>query len=138
MSCDHCGRDYAFVTGFVNDEVGGYAIYYAACHGHPEHEVQLDVALGRWQDSTWTDAFTFSCRYRTDGAMSVDAPLLVSTPSEYFGHRLTRDEALAHERIDDFWTVADLIIREDPDARVSLAGDPQVSSTTELPRRTEG
>jgi hypothetical protein len=39
------------------------------------------------------------------------------------GLRLTREQALEHPRVDDFWSTVDLVLLEDPDIRAHLYSD---------------
>ena len=90
-SCRSCGEDFQHVTGFINDEGGAYAVYFAACHGHPEHEAQIDVVLGSWGvESPVDDHLTFSCHLRSDSAMAADATLATTSADPMLGERLTR------------------------------------------------
>lgn len=46
LYCEDCQQYYARVTGYVSQSESPVAAYYAVCHGHPEHEVALDLILG--------------------------------------------------------------------------------------------
>jgi hypothetical protein len=114
-SCASCGEDFQHVTGFINDEGGACAVYFAACHGHPEHEAQIDVVLGSWGvEPPVDDHVTFSCRLRSDSAMASDATLATTSDDPMLGERLSRAEALAHPRIQEFWAVVDFLALSDP------------------------
>lgn len=113
-ACPTCGHAADHVTGFLH--VGDVALgaYFAACHRHPDREVQMDVVLGTWGTDDATDHVTFSCRLRRTGAMLVDATIVTTSHKPILGAQLTRDEALAHPRIDDFWDVVDHVSTADP------------------------
>lgn len=113
--CPDCGRAFEHVTGFVADAAGAHSVYFAACHGHPEHEAQIDVVLGTWGGPDASDHLTFSCLLRPDGAMAVDATVAVaaSRRDPLIGRRLTRAEALSHPWVTTFWQVVDVIATED-------------------------
>jgi hypothetical protein len=113
QTCDECGRPYDHVTGFVYDDGDAHSIYYASCHGHPEHEAWIDVVLGTWWADDVDDHVTFSCRLRAQGATAVDASVAVKGEAEFFGKKLSRDEALGHPLVDSFWSVVDLLAAED-------------------------
>jgi hypothetical protein len=121
QACSSCGRAYAHVTGFVYAEGDAHAVYFAACHGHPDHEAWLDVVVGTWGGDEAGDHVTFSCRLRGDGATAVDAPVAVEGKGRFMGRRLTRDEALADSRVDAFWRVVDLVALEDSAVAAHLA-----------------
>ena len=113
--CESCGDDFQHVTGFINDEGGAYAVYFAACHAHPEHEAQIDIVLGSWGvEPPIDDHLTFSCRLRPDRAMAVDATLATLSDDPLLGRRLSREQALAHPKVSDFWMVVDFLAASDP------------------------
>jgi hypothetical protein len=58
QTCERCGRRYEHVTGFVYDDADAHSIYYAACHGRPEHDTWIDVVLGTWGDDDDEDHVT--------------------------------------------------------------------------------
>jgi hypothetical protein len=114
-SCEGCGAAFEHITGFIKDAGGAYAVYFAACHGHPGHEARIDVVFGSWgEDPPIDDHITFSCRLRPDGAMADDAPLATAGDSGLLGVRLTRPAALKHPRLAEFWSVVDFLAVSDP------------------------
>jgi hypothetical protein len=114
LDCQSCGESFQHVTGFVSNDARTYAVYFAACHGHPEHEAQIDVVLGTWGvDPPADDHLTFSCRLRPDSAMAVDATIATTSDSPLLGKRLTRAETLAHPRVSEFWAVVDFLAESD-------------------------
>jgi hypothetical protein len=121
VRCDRCGRTYGHVTGFVWNDGEPWAVYFAACHGHPEHEAWIDVVLGTWGEDDAAGHVTLSCRLAVEGAQAVDGPVAVEGTSGILGERLNRDDALAHPRIGDFWDVVDAIAAQDQDVRKELA-----------------
>jgi hypothetical protein len=124
-SCSSCGEDFEHVTGYLKDQDGAYAVYFAACHGHPGHEAQIDVVLGTWgTDQPANDHVTFSCRLRPEGASADDATLATTSDSRALGERLTRADALRHPKVDDFWTVIDFLAASDPTIKESVYGTP--------------
>ncbi len=123
QSCSSCGQDFKHVTGYLNDLDGAYAVYFAACHGHPGHEAQIDVVLGTWgTDEPVDDHVTFTCRLGPEGASADDATLATTSDSTLLGERLTRADALMHPKIGDFWTVIDFLAVSDPTIKHSVYG----------------
>lgn len=120
--CPDCQQHYARVTGYVSQGERPLAAYYAVCHGHPDHEVALDMIFGTWgAGGNMTDHETFSCRVRPDGAMVVDPFVTVSLDPTaqdlpaIFGRTVPRDEALRHPRLRTVWQVMDaLVVGVDP------------------------
>lgn len=122
-SCRSCGEAFEHVTGYVNEGSTPVAVYFAACHGHPEHEAQIDVVLGTWGvEPPAEDHVTLSCRLRADGAMAVDASVATTSDATLLGRRLTRTEALAHARIGEFWAIVDVLAASDPVIERSVHG----------------
>ena len=114
--CPECETHYVRVTGFVHEPDDGptVASYYAVCHGHPEHEVALDLTLGTWGTDDVSDHETYSCLLRAQGAMAVDPFVTLSYPSEedvpeWLGRRMSREEALASPRIRTVWALVDAL-----------------------------
>jgi hypothetical protein len=121
--CDGCGGNYDFVTGYILKSGDAYAIYYVSCSGHrDEPRVNLDAIFGTWIADAWTDRVTFSCQIRPEGAGCMDAPVALSQPVEAMGVPLTRQLALAHPRVAEFWQVVDFICLHDPAVMKELAG----------------
>ena len=58
------------------DANGPHSVYFAACHGHPEHEAQIDVVLGTWSSDDASDHFTFSLNRVTALAVVEDLEIL--------------------------------------------------------------
>lgn len=120
-TCSDCGASFEHVTGFVVDGNNAHSVYFAACHGHPKHEAQIDVVLGTWAGDEAEDHVTFSSILRRDGAMAVSATVAIDGNLEFLGRRLSRDEALAHPWVAAFWQVVDLLATEDPTIKEHVA-----------------
>jgi hypothetical protein len=138
--CPDCGGSFPHVTGFVERAGKAHAVYFTSCHDHDHRTAWIDVVLGTWGvDPPVRDHTMFSCGLRSDGAMVVDAPVALDPGALHGAHAdptlgrpMTRQEALAHDRITAFWAVVDAIAVQDP------AVAAQVYGTTELPtRRTQ-
>ncbi|UOQ88581.1 hypothetical protein MUN74_15095 [Agromyces endophyticus] len=117
-TCDHCGQPMTRVTGFVYQDGDAHAIYIASCYHHDGHEVWIDgVFSPTWADDA-DDHFTFGCRVGpVEGQAEPGASLVAAaapfSDSATFGHKLTRDEALAHPRLGDFWALVDHLLTND-------------------------
>lgn len=98
-----------------------YALFFAACYDHGEvRESWIDVIFGTWGNGTDSqDHATFGCRFGPvsnsplPAATAVDAAS-VAPDGPLFGQKLSREEALAHPLISDFWQVVDFIVETDP------------------------
>jgi hypothetical protein len=113
--CEDCRTHYARVTGYVHQDDITLVSYYAVCHGHPDHEVSLDVTFGSWGSGYFADHQTFSCRIRPGGAMVVDPFVTLSFEPgqdipEILGRPVPRDEALDHELLASLWRIVDALV----------------------------
>jgi hypothetical protein len=115
QECQTCGREYEQVTAFVYRDGDAYSIYHAQCHSHGDNtEVWLDIVVGSWAEPDFPDHASFSCRVGEAGAGVVDALAVVEGRAPHFGQKLSRAEALAHERLPDVWELVDWIVVTDP------------------------
>jgi hypothetical protein len=112
------------VVGFLLRDGDAFAIYRAALHGHDEaKETWIDGTLDTdWDDPSQADRVSFGCRVGVFDGQSEPAAALVTAGLAYpeagtFGTRLTRDAALAHPRLSEFWELVDWVLTEDPDVR---------------------
>jgi hypothetical protein len=118
LFCDDCQEHYARVTGYVSEGDGSLAAYYAVCHGHPHHEVAVDLILGTWGSDAPDDHETFSCLIRPEGVMAVDPFVTLALdpmamPADraaILGHPVTRSEALQHPSIAEVWRIVDALV----------------------------
>lgn len=100
--------------GFVHERDDAHAIFYAACHEHDgSREVWVDVALGEW-DEALSDQVTMACRVWREGASLVTPTVAAAGRGDFFGRKLTRDEAIEHPRLEAFWAVVDHVLTNDP------------------------
>jgi hypothetical protein len=126
-SCDHCGQPMTRVTAFVFRDTDAYAVYYASCYHHDGHEVWMDAVFSPTWDDGADDHFTFGCRFGSVAGQAEPAATLVSAAaawgeSRVFGHKLSREEALGHPMIDEFWELVDHILTHDPVVSAHLYG----------------
>ena len=120
--CPECGGEFPHVTGFVEASGATHSAYFASCHDHDHRAAWIDVVLGTWgAEPPPKDHVIFSCGLRADGAMAVDAPVAVdlSVPvpesaAALLGRALSRQEALGHPWIVEFWAAIDAIGAQDP------------------------
>jgi hypothetical protein len=97
-----------------------YAMFFAACydHGH-ERESWVDVTFGTWGEGTdYHDHLTFGCRFGPVSTSDLPAATAVNAASvapdsPLYGEKLSREAALAHPRIAEFWQVLDFIVERD-------------------------
>jgi len=117
-TCDHCGKPMTRVTGFVHQDGDAHAIYFASCYQHDRNEVWIDgVFSPTWADEA-EDRFTFGCRVGVFEGQSEPGASLVAAAAAFgdsatFGHKITRDEALVHPALGDFWALVDHVLTND-------------------------
>lgn len=134
LACDCCETPFDRVTGFINNENGAYAIYFASCYHHDGvHDAWIDVIM----DDHWdADApatrpgagrVTFGCRVGPveghDGvACSLVGAAQLAADIPLYGRKLSRDEALDHPWLVAYWDTVDHILENDPTVSAHLYG----------------
>ncbi|MGQ2911681.1 hypothetical protein [Aeromicrobium sp.] len=118
-TCPDCGTDYVLVKSFVVDEAGPHAIGVVSLHHHGTPEAWIDVIFGTFDEGDDVPRLTFGCRVGpvegSDDPAATAVQAAVAFPdSKTFGHKLSRDEALTHERLPDFWSVVDFLLEHEP------------------------
>lgn len=117
--CPNCNSKYLSITDFVLNDEHAYAVAYIDCHRHHNSpELFFTVILGSWAEGEYDDHVTFACRYGglINGGEEVACTLLdVSDVYDkpIFGKRLTRDQALKHPKVTEFWEIIDYLIEYD-------------------------
>jgi hypothetical protein len=127
FECHDCGETAQRVWGFVLDDGDAHAIYFASLYRHDGDEAYVDVILSpTWADDV-DDHETFGCRVGTienqeDPGASLVTGGAAAPDTQLFGHKLTREEAMANPRLDEFWQVVDHILESDPLVRQHVFG----------------
>lgn len=122
-ACSSCASPFTVVTGFVHRGPDAHAIYKAALHVHDgEREAWIDVLFGSFgtDDPAPGDRVSFGCRVGPIPGQRGPQASLVAAAQPYddaplFGAKLTRDEALAHPSLQEFWAIVDHVLMHDPD-----------------------
>jgi hypothetical protein len=126
--CDHCGRSYLLIRAFITRDGDAYAIVFAACHVHDgEREAWIDVILGTFSSDDASDHVTFGARVgpvagQADPAATAVPAAAAYSQSQFWGIKLSRDEALAHPRIDEFWEIVDYVLLTEPVVHAHVYG----------------
>ncbi|MDI2130830.1 hypothetical protein [Yinghuangia seranimata] len=128
--CECCNVPIDKVWGFIRNDGEPYAVFYANCYHHGDHDVWIDVIFGTWGTDTHTDHITFGCRVGPIPGEAAPAASLVPAASTYpddalFGLKLDRDSARAHPRLADFWTAVDYLLENEPTVSAHLYGPRQ-------------
>jgi len=126
QECSCCGTAIERSSSLVQRDGTAYAVYFAHCYAHGR-EAFVDVVLGTWSAAGASDHVTFGCRIgAVDGASEPPCSLVtggeMAADDALFGAKLTRDDALRHPRLGDFWAVVDFVLKKDPTVRARIYG----------------
>lgn len=122
--CVDCGLSSPHISGFVSGPDGPVAAYFASTHTHAGGAARIDVTLGTWGvDPPADDHVTFSCELKVAGAMALDAPVSLTDAPPILGRMLSREEALGHALVGEFWSVVDAIGEQDPAIHEEVYGE---------------
>ena len=125
--CDQCGATFTLVKSLINDAGGAHAVAFSALHHHDgQHEAWIDAILGTF-DKDCSDHMTFGCRVGPIDGSPEPAATAVQAATPYgdrpiWGHKLSRDEALEHERVGEYWQVVDFLLEHEPVIRAHVCG----------------
>lgn len=140
FDCPDCGEQAQRVWGFILDDDNAYAVFFASLYHHDGHEVWIDVILSpTWADGV-DDHETFGCRVgpiegQDDPAASLVTGGAEAPDTQLFGRKLTREDALEHPRLDDFWAVVDHLLEHDPVVREHVYGSTEISAPSDAGNR---
>lgn len=103
------------------------AVYFANCYHHRDqpHDAWIDVIFGTWGVDNATDHVTFGCRVgpvvnSPDPAATLVQACSDGSVSPIHGVVLSREDALVHPRLAEFWEVVDFILANDPTVNAHL------------------
>ncbi|MDZ5663624.1 hypothetical protein SFC79_17750 [Nocardioides sp. S-58] len=125
--CDHCERPFQRVRGYLYRDGDAHAVFIASCHHHDGHEAFIDAVFSPTWEEGVDDRVTFGCRVGpVDGQPDPGAGLTTGaaafTDTQWFGRKLTREEALGHPLLHEFWAVVDHVLVHDPVVRHHVYG----------------
>jgi hypothetical protein len=118
--CDHCGRGAVHTTGFVYRAGDALAIYHATLHHHDNvHRADLAIGIGTWQtDAAVADVSAFLTAWSEGDEIRfgfVDPADSVWSSAGLLQNQLTADQARAHSARIDLLSVAEGVVRGDPE-----------------------
>lgn len=128
--CDCCGGQRVVYTGEVVDPERTVAMYSAFLYDHADgREVFIDAIFGTWGTDDHSGHVSFGSRTGPIDGHPHNASSLVTgaemAPDEaMYGQKLTRDQALVHPLLDDFWRVNDMVLTGVPEIEGHLNGAP--------------
>jgi hypothetical protein len=127
-ACSDCGRTYRLIRAFILRDGDAYAAAFIALHEHGHiNEAWIDVILGTWGDDTINDHVTFGSRVGPVEGQSEPAASLVDGAIPYenrpiWGLKLTREQALGHSRLPEYWDVVDYLLLKDAEIHAHVYG----------------
>jgi hypothetical protein len=120
--CACCGKTTVRLTRFVYKDDDAFAVYYASfTPDHDERWVSGLIGLGVWGDDEAgpeaRTAFPFQIFVKDDcfNVRMVDASESPWRDVTFLGRILDRNEALAHEWIEEVFHITDHMLEEDPE-----------------------
>jgi hypothetical protein len=127
FECAHCHRQVRRIMQNVTRLDGStFGVCFASLHDEPAvKDAWIDVILGTFGDGAPEDHVTFGCRI-VPGSASRPPVISAVDAAAAFGYRpimglrLTREQALQHPRVDDFWTIVDLVLLADPEVHAHV------------------
>jgi hypothetical protein len=131
------------VKGFVYQAEIPHAVFFAALHQHEAKEAWIDVILGSFGNDDTSDHVTFGCRVGPVIGQTEPAATLVPAADPYsdsalFGVKLSREEALKHPRLGEFWIVVDFVLTADRDVSAHIYGEPAARTFSQRVRAVLG
>ena len=120
QDCERCGRHYPLVKAFIQRDGSATAVTFTALHAHEgEREAWVDAILGTWGEDAPDDHVSFGCRVGPVANSDQPQATLVPAAQPYrnspiWGQKLSREEALSHPRLQEFWEVVDFVLVADP------------------------
>lgn len=118
--CPDCKSKYLLLKRFITDRGSAFAVCFIEAHRHNhDPELYFTATLGDWGGDSTNDHITFACRYGSVIGQDTYACSLMDVPESFenslTGKKLTRNEGLAHEKINEFWHVVDFLLESDKD-----------------------
>ena len=115
--CHCCDNESNTGHGFIYKNDDAYAVYYAGWSAsHPDKVVSLAIAIGEWDDNSTTDDRTCLGIEAYENLNSIDFRVINPNESPWpstdlLGEMFDRDQALSNKNLDDFYNIAELIVR---------------------------
>jgi hypothetical protein len=118
--CEKCRKRHSNVNGAVLRDGNAWALYWATC-GH-EGGVIIDATLGEWSSADELAGYPANLTFGARSVLSETdehAWLLIQggqslSAAPFLGQKLSREEALNHSRLPDFWALVDYLTAYDP------------------------
>jgi len=132
LTCDCCGKAFKSVCGFIKKDDWAYSIYFAALQtGHDEIATGLTISIGKWWDDSeeamsereWVYMDVWPSETDSGFELRLEEPDSSRHASDKsLGRKLEPEEARKHPLLDEFFSIADFIIDNDPAVFSYLSG----------------
>ena len=130
LKCNHCGKPFKSVNGFIKKDDWAYAVYFATLQsGHDHIEVGLTVSIGKWWDDSALDErqWVFLRVWASESGSGFEMRIEEPDQSRHvnfkpLGKKLSREAARQSMHLNDFFAVADYAIDNDPAVLSYLSG----------------
>lgn len=131
LKCDHCGKPFKSVNGFIKKDDSAYAVYFATLQsGHEKIEVGLTVSIGKWWDDSalderqWVFIRIWPSESGSGFEMRIDEPDRSRHVNfKPLGKKLSPAVARKSRYLNDFFAVVDYAIDNDPAVLSYLSGE---------------
>jgi hypothetical protein len=129
FKCPHCGEQSITVWGSVAKDNSAHAVYFAnLMTGHEEASARISISIGGWGEKEGKDERVWvfiEVRPTTDNCemMVRDLEESIYFGKDLLGRGMSRQEALKSDLLDDFFSVADHIVANDPAVKSYLLGE---------------
>lgn len=131
LTCDHCGKPFKSVNGYIKKDSWAYSIYFATLQtGHEEIAVGLTLSIGKfWDDSAvdqriWVYMHVWPSESGSGFEMRVEEPE-TSRHADFklLGRKMSCEEARESPLLEEFFAVAGYAIDNDPAVLSYLSGE---------------
>ena len=127
-ACEDCGGERVIYTGEVRGQESTLAVFWAFLYDHlGDREVFIDATFGTWGEAESSDDHvTFGSRTgQVEQHPHIASSLVTGAESAdddpRYGQKLTREQALVHPRVDEFWMLNDMVLTEVAEVREFMA-----------------
>jgi hypothetical protein len=131
ITCDHCGKPFKSVHGYIKKDDWAYSIYFATLQtGHDDIAVGLTVSIGKFWDESAVEARSWVYMRVWPSETGRGFEIRIEEPeasrhvnSKLLGTKLTCDEARQSPLLKEFFVVAGYAIDNDPTVLSYLSGE---------------
>jgi hypothetical protein len=131
FNCDHCGKPFKSVCGFIKKDDWAYSVYFATLQtGHEKTTVGLTISIGKWWDDSAVDerSWVYMRIWPSESGSGFEIRVEEPEASRHvdfknLGRKLTAAEARQSPLLNDFFAVADYVVDNDVAVLSYLSGE---------------